>query len=144
MPKPHSKSTFQESWFCNPKYWLWVSKDASNTNKAYCDLCYKTTDLKSGGSNALDSHQKGQKSQELEKARKTNDMKLFLSPQSSKSSNVNEKEGPLSPQSSLKPATVGPAEVQERPFSSFVLDENTLNAEIVWCLNVVKSHHVIH
>ena len=68
-------------------------------------------------------------------------MKLFLPPQSSKSSNVNQKEGPLSPQSSLKSAKVGPAEVQEGPLSSFVLDENTLNTEIIWCLNVVKSHH---
>ena len=67
-------------------------------------------------------------------------MKLFLSSQSSKSSNVNQKEGPISPQSSLKSAKVGPAEVQKGLLSSFVLDENTLNAEIVWCLNVVKSH----
>ena len=58
MSKPHSKSTFQESWFCNPKYSLQVSKDVSNTSKAYCKLCYKTIDLKSGDSNALDSHLK--------------------------------------------------------------------------------------
>ena len=120
---------------------MWVSKDASNTSKAYCKLCYKTIDLKSGGSNALDSHQKGQKHQEVEKARKANAMRLFLSLQSSKSSNVNQKEGPFSPQSSLKFAKVGPTEVQEGLLSSFVLDENTLNAEIVWCLNVVKSRH---
>ena len=63
-------------------------------------------------------------------------MKLFLSPQSSKSSNVNQKEGPISPQSSLKSAKVGPAEAQEGPFSSFVLDENALNVEIVWCLTL--------
>ena len=68
-------------------------------------------------------------------------MKLFLSSQSSKSSNVNQKEGPLSRQSSLKSARVGPSEVQEEPLSSSVLDNNTLNEETVWCLNVVKSHH---
>ena len=68
-------------------------------------------------------------------------MRLFLSPQSSKSSNVNQKEGPLSPKSSLKSAKVGQMELQEGPLSSFVSDENTLNAEIIWCLNVVKSHH---
>ena len=84
MPKPHSKSMFQESWFCNPKYSLWVSKYTSNTSKAYCKLCYETIDLKSGGSNALDSHQKGQKHQELENAKKINPMRLFFSPQSSK------------------------------------------------------------
>ena len=112
-----------------------------HTSNAYCKLCYNTIDLKSGGSNALDSHQKGQKHQEFEETRKTNSMKLFLSSQSSKSSNVNQKEGPLSHQSSLKSARVGPLEVQEGPLSTFVLDKNTLNAETVWCLNVVKSHH---
>ena len=61
-------------------------------------------------------------------------MKLFLSPQSSKSSNVNHKEGPISPQSSLKSAKVGPAEVQEGPLSTFVLDKNNLNAE--WQMDV--------
>ena len=112
-----------------------------HTSNAYCKLCYNAIDLKSGGSNALDSHQKGQKHQEFEETRKTNSMKLFLSSQSSKSSNVNQKEGPLSHQSSLKSARVGPSEVQEGPLSTFVLDKNTLNAETVWCLNVVKSHH---
>ena len=112
-----------------------------HTSNAYCKLCYNTIDLKSGGSNALDSHQKGQKHQEFEETRKTNSMKLFLSSQFSKSSNVNQKEGPLSHQSSLKSARVGPSEVQEGPLSTFVLDKNTLNAETVWCLNVVKSHH---
>ena len=68
-------------------------------------------------------------------------MTLFLSPQSSKSSNVNQKEGPLSPQCSLESAKIGPTEVQEGPLSSFVLDENTLIGEIIWCLSVVKSHH---
>ena len=31
--------------------------------------------------------------------------------------------------------------MQEGPRSFFVWNENTLNAEIVWCLNVVKSYH---
>ena len=74
MSKPHSKSRFQESWFGNPKYSLWVSKDGSNPSKALCKLCQKAIDLKSGGSFALDSYKKGQKHHELEKARKTNAM----------------------------------------------------------------------
>ena len=131
MTKPHSKPTFQENWFYNPKYSLWVSKDVSNTSKAYCKLCI---DLKFGGSNALDTHQKGEKYQELEKARKTNTIMLFLSAKS----NVNQKEGPLSPQSSLKSAKVDPMKVQKGPFSHFVLNENTLNEETIWCLNVVS------
>ena len=90
MSKPLSKSTFQESWFCNSKYSLWVSKDGSNPSKAYYKL-YQAIDLKSGCSFALYSHQKGQKHQELEKARKTNAIGLFLSPQPSKSANVDQK-----------------------------------------------------
>ena len=135
MSKPHSKSTFQESWFGNPKYSLWVSKDGSNPSKALCKLCHKAIDLKSGGSFALDSHKKGQKHQELEKARKTNAMGLFVSSQSSTSA----KEGPLSPQSTSNSSEVRSTE--QKQLSSFIIDENTLNAEILWCLNVVKSHH---
>ena len=114
MSKPHSKSTFQESWFCNPKYSLWISKDGSNHSKAYCKLCHKSIDLKSGGSFALESHQKGQKHQELEKARKTNAMGLFLSPHSSKSANVDrkQKEGPISLQCSLNSPKAGSKEQQ--------------------------------
>ena len=99
MSKLHSKSTFQESWFGNPKYSLWVSKDGCNPSKALCKLCHKAVDLKSGGSFALDSHKKGQKHQELEKARKTNAIGLFVSSTSAK-------EGPVSPQSTLNSSEV--------------------------------------
>ena len=135
MSKPHSKSTFQESWFGNPKYSLSVSKDGSNPSKALCKLCYKAIDLKFGSSFALDSHKKGQKHQKLKKARKTNAMGLFVSSQSSTSA----KEGPLSPQSTSNSSEVRSTE--QKQLSSFIIDENTLNAEILWCLNVVKSHH---
>ena len=124
MWKPHSKSTFQETCFCNPKYLLWVSKDASNTSKAYCKLCYKTIGLKSSDSNALDLHQKRQKHQELEKARKTNAMRLFLFLQSSKSCNVNQKEGPLSHLSSLKSKSRFNGSTSNASFFLF-LDEHT-------------------
>ena len=62
-------------------------------------------------------------------------MGLFVSSQSSTSA----KEGPLSPQSTSNYSEVRSTE--QRQFSSFIIDENTLNAEILWCLNVVKSHH---
>ena len=128
MSKTHSKSTLQESWFCNSKYSLWVSKNASNTSKAYCKLCYKIIDLKSGGSNALDSHQKSKNIRSLRKQGKPMLWSCFF---------------PHNLQNHLmliKSAKVGPVEAQKRSLSSFGLDENILNAEIAWCLNVVKSH----
>ena len=73
---------------------------------------------------------KGKNIRSLRKQGKTNAMRLFLSPQSSKSSSVNQKEGPLSPQSSLKSAKIGLMAIQKGK-----------NAEIIWSLNVAKSHH---
>ena len=58
----------------------------------------------------------------LEKGRKTDALRLFLSAQSSKSSTVNQKEGPLLPQSSFNSTKVSPTEVQEGPLFSFFLD----------------------
>ena len=57
----------------------------------------------------------------LEKGRKTDALRLFLSAQFSKSI-VNQKEGPLSPQSSFNCTKVGPTDVQEGPLFSFFLD----------------------
>ena len=88
-------------------------------------MCHKAIDLKSGGSFDLDSHKKGQQNQELEKARKTNAMGLFLSSQSSTSA----KEGPLSPESTSNSSEVRSTE--QKQLSSFIIDENTLNAEIL-------------
>ena len=81
---------------------------------------------------------KGKNIRSLRKQGKTNAMRFFLSPHSSKSSSVNQKEGPLSPQSSLKSAKVGLMAIQKGLLSTFVLDKN---AEIIWSLNVAKSHH---
>ena len=73
-------------------------------------------------------------------------MGFFLSPQSSKSANADQKqkEGPISSQSFLNSPKTGSTEQQRGSLSSFVLDENTLNTEILWCMvyfNVVESHH---
>ena len=137
MSKPHSVSTFQETWFTNEKYSLWISKDTNNTSKASCKLCHKVIDLKCGGATALDSHRKGKKHQELEKARTSNSIELFLN----KSKTSNQNDGSSSSQLSSTSEKVGPKEPQTGQISMYIVDENTLNAEIIWCLNVVKSHH---
>ena len=63
----HSKLTSQDSWFVNSKCNLWISSVKTNKTKAHCKLCHKTFDLICGGATALDSHQKEQKHQHLEK-----------------------------------------------------------------------------
>ena len=121
MSRPqHSKSTFQDSWFVNPKYNLGISSVETNKTKAHCKLCHKTFDLACGGATALDSHQKGQEHQHLKKTRKTDAIGTFFSPQpSSKSSHS----GTANAVCSSNPRKVSGS------LSSFVVDENTLMRE---------------
>ena len=84
------------------------------------------------GATALDSHRKGQKHQHLDKTPKKDAIGTLFSPQSSSKSS----------QSSTANAVWrrSPREVS-LSLPSFVVDENTLNVEIMWCFNVVKSHY---
>ena len=50
----HSKSTFQDSWFVNPKYNWWISS-VTNKIKAHCKLHHKTFDLKCKSATTLGS-----------------------------------------------------------------------------------------
>ena len=56
----HSVSSFQEEWYTNKKYKLWISK-SSNSAGARCTLCKKDIDISTMGSSALHSHAKGKK-----------------------------------------------------------------------------------
>ena len=56
----HSVSSFQEEWYTNKKYKLWISKSSKSTG-ARCTLCKKDIDISTMVSSALDSHAKGKK-----------------------------------------------------------------------------------
>ena len=56
----HSVSSFQEEWYTNKKYKLWISKSSKSAG-ARCTLCKKDIDISIMGSSALDSHAKGKK-----------------------------------------------------------------------------------
>ena len=102
----------------------------ANKTKAHCKLCHKTFDLTCGGATALD--QKGKKYQPQEKTCKADAIGTFFSPQSSSKSSQS---GSANAVCSSSPREVSTS------LLSFVVDENTLNTEIMWCLNVVKSHY---
>ena len=48
-------SVFQDKWFTNKEYKLWIAK-TKNKRTARCTLCQKETDLSTMGSATLDSH----------------------------------------------------------------------------------------
>ena len=58
--KKHSSTTFQEEWFTNTQYKLWIGK-SKDGKYARCIFCCKDIDIPSMGSSALDSHSTGKK-----------------------------------------------------------------------------------
>ena len=120
----HSLASFQDDWLADDVYKTWVRKVDGQPHKAYCILCRKTIDLSNGGSSALASHHAGKKHQGVWKERAENRIgKLFNST-------------PL--------GTSSTAAVDGRPINStltpFVLSDDVLDAEIIWCLHLVQSH----
>ena len=55
MNSKKCKSVFQDEWFANKNYKLWIAK-TKNKKTAPCTLCQKEIDLLTMGNVALDSH----------------------------------------------------------------------------------------
>ena len=105
----------------------WIGKTSSK-KMACCILCKQGIDIGTGGSGALDSHMKGAKPSNKEKAKKKDVLKSYFV-------NDEKSSGPshLSVDSnSSKKKSAGVA--------NYFISDNTLNAEILWCLNIVMSH----
>ena len=119
----HSRSIFQDEWLYNKKYQLWIAK-ASDSKNARCILCQKDLDVSTMGSGALDSHATGSKHKQkvLDRSR----FRCFFK----KASTVSDRETASS--SSSKTNTAGA--------DALIINQNTLVAEILWCLKVVMSH----
>ena len=92
------------------------------SHKAYCVFCSKTIDIGNGGSSALLSHQKGKGHTELVRAKTENRIGNFF--KNASGSHTDE-------------AHV--VSTCEKP--PFVVSDDVLNAEIVWCLYLIQCHH---
>ena len=122
--KLHSNSTFQEEWLTNKKYKLWVAKTSSEIS-AKCILCVKEIDITKMGGSTLDSHATSKKHEQRVKERLQR-LDTFFKRTSSEIS----KEPSESQASSSKSTSV----------DQLLINDNTLNAEILWTLKVVMSH----
>ena len=54
--KQHSSTTFQEDWLVDESFKDWIRKIPDKPFKAYCVLCSKSFDIKTGRRSALKSH----------------------------------------------------------------------------------------
>lgn len=70
MAKPHGKTSFQDSWFADPNFKIWLKKSLKDPYSAECSLCPGTKiSIASMGRRALTSHMQGQKHKSKAEAR---------------------------------------------------------------------------
>ena len=123
--KGYSVASFQEDWLTKEEFKSWVRKVEKKLQKAYCVLCSKTIDIGNGGSSALESHQKGKTHNELFMKRNENRIGNFFKKKSTDFTSTTDDEVQVVNTCAKPP---------------FVISEDVLDAEIVWCLHLVKLH----
>lgn len=124
--KKHSIASFQEDWLHNEQLKSWVRKVEKQSYKAYCVLCCKTIDIGNGGVSALYSHQKGKTHVDIVKGKSENRIGSFF-----------QKKVEIPNTTQPDKAAVSTCKKPPR----YVVSDDVLEAEIVWCLHLVQSHH---
>ena len=129
----HSKASFQEKWLDNIKYKTWLAQAPSDKNTARCILCKKDINISIMGVSALESHAAGKRYTDLLNERKKYKDVFFIPTQSS---NANKTTSQKSVGSSSS-CTISTS----KSIDGFMASRNSIDAEIMWCMGVVKSHH---
>ena len=120
----HSVTSFKDDWFTK---FTWLKK-VNNPRKAYCIVCASTFDVANGGYSALVSHDNGGGHIKLVTKQKENRIGTYFNKGSSSTA---------SPSTSTSPDTQV-ASTAKPP--SYIISDDVLEAEIVWCLHMVQSH----
>ena len=131
----HSVSTFQDEWLCDENYSSWIAK-APRPTQARCVLCKKNADLALMGVSALTSHATGlEHKSKLPESQATIDIRTMFGVQK-KQTDTNLSNQATHDKNKEKDVTM---------IDNLIVNkENTLNAEILWCLKMVLSHDSYH
>ena len=123
--KDHSVASFQEDWLINEESKFWLRKVEKKSQKVYCIICSKTTDIANGGSSVLHSDQKGKTHGELVMKRNNNRIGNLFKKKSANSTATTANEVQV---------------VSTCAKTPFVVSKVVLDAEIIWCLYLVHPH----
>lgn len=149
--------TFQDSWLIDPQFSSWIAK-GKTPNTAICKVCNnKPIDLTSMGRTAVISHMKGKKhTEKLNFRANPSKLTMFFASQpevkataspppplpSSEQALQATSSFSVVPHSQLNDnSNSKPSQVASTSLNSFVSREDTLRAEIWWCLNTVDKNH---
>lgn len=134
------KCVFNANWMQIECYKDWLQCDVADRHKAKCRLCNKAFSIAKMGESGLKSHMKGAKHCELIKAVRSSSILNRVIPATASQSldnTINNSQSLSEPSTSQhQPSTEKHATVQ-----SYIGNNETLDAEILWALNTVKSHH---
>lgn len=132
--------TFQDSWTKDPLFKDWLRCGSENKFEAFCICCRKSIDCKTMGRSALVSHMKGKKHMALASVKADSDMTgmmkfLTKSPSTSTSNSGSQNmsdanDQPLTSKSACASSMKG-----------FISKNDTLTAEIWWCLRTALKNH---
>ena len=113
--RKHSLSTFKEIWLTDPIFQLWIEKVPGDSSLARCKLSKSNINIPKMRRSALTDHTKGKRH-------------FAIIEEQQKYTNANFFEPP----SSTEPVTLATGTLN--------FESNSLNAEILWCLNMVNEH----
>ena len=113
--RKHSVPTFKEIRLTDPIFQLWIAKVPGDPSLAQCKTCRSNINISKIGRSALNDHAKGKRH-------------LDIIDEWQKYTNANF----FKPPSSTEPTT--------STTGTLNFESNSLNAEILWCLNMVNQH----
>lgn len=127
------KSSFNNDWMdssLNPEFSSWIREVPKDPFSAHYILCKKNFSLRNMGKTAVRSHAESKKHKQISKPKSISILNFVSSNSENASTSSNTASTSSNSASSSSPGTL----------SNFVLKEKCLRAEIIWALQLVKSH----
>ncbi|XP_071482987.1 uncharacterized protein, partial [Diadema antillarum] len=133
---------FIEAWLNNSAYSEWIMKVSTDTGIARCSVCQCNFSIRNMGEAALKSHAKSDKHKTNIQNKKSTVLTIntFFKPKQQMGSSV-----PCVQYSDASTSACAPSsKVTPSPVATVAAREDTLKAEILWCLKLVEDHLSFH
>lgn len=139
----YTKSAFKETWLQNEDFSEWLRPVVHDQYAAKCDFCKTVFSLSNMGKRAITSHMMSKKHISIVNAgKKSLSMGVFISkPKVLSRTSVNSEDVVAGTSSQGSPPEIHPQETTSKNMSHFLLNDSVVNAEIIWCLNMITSHN---
>ncbi|XP_030847404.1 uncharacterized protein LOC115926629 [Strongylocentrotus purpuratus] len=132
---------FKDAWLEHPDYRGWILKESSDLGTARCAVCMCKFSVRNMGEAAVKSHKKSEKhtaNLQQQQRHSTLSLKSFFKAKGAESSSVS------ITSTDATTSTCAPSTSKVTTPIPVAAREETLKAEILWCLKVVEDHLSFH